>query len=296
MSGSFRFGVETGKVLVTEGRDPFAANNKIVATNPINIELSPFPNLKITNVAGPTTSVFSEQNTTVSWTVANLGTADTNAPVWYDAVWLSTDDVLSEDDVFLGQKANAAYLKPGDSYVNELSVKIPRGTDGAGYRFIVKTDSGRGDNASTQANRYAVYEYDKEGDNLGISAATRVELAPPPDLKVTSVLAPVRTFAGQQMKLDWQVANVSLDGGRIPTDVSSWGDALYLSLDNQLDASDVLLKSVYQSASATNNGAYTNSQLVEIPDDIQGNYYFIAKTNATNPQFELALSQNNWQP
>jgi YD repeat-containing protein len=96
------------------------------------------------------------------------------------------------------------------------------------------------------------------------------------------------------MKLDWQVANASLDGGRIPTDVSSWGDALYLSLDNQLDASDVLLKSVYQSASATNNGAYTNSQLVEIPDDIQGNYYFIAKTNATNPQFELALSQNNW--
>jgi Ca2+-binding RTX toxin-like protein len=292
-SGSYRFAIKSGDSLLAEGKDPFAANNERQAANPTTIERSPFPNLQVSNVVGPTQSVFSEQNTTVQWTVQNVGDGDTTAPFWYDNVYLSADDVLSYDDIFLGQKLNAAYLKPNERYSSELLVKLPRGADGAGYHFLVKADSSPfdlGNNNST----YAVDEFQHEDDNLAASGPVRIELTPPPDLQVTSVLAPTQAFAGQQMRLDWLVANLSLNGGNIPTNVSAWYDALYISQDNQLDSGDRYLTSVYRSEGATQNGAYSASQFVNLPDNIQGNYYFIAKTNAANPEFELAFAANNW--
>ena len=149
-------------------------NNTSIDDRPMDVELSPFPNLQVSAIDPPETA-FSSQQTIVEWTVSNVGTGTASAPFWNDAVWLSLDSLLDETDVFLGSTGNASYLDAGDSYVNSLTVTLPRGIDG-NYRFLVMTDW-----------HNHVFELDGEQDNLRAASVTRVELTPPPDLRVSVV-------------------------------------------------------------------------------------------------------------
>src|SRR5262249_3322720 len=128
-------------------------NNTTVASAPITVRLSPFPNLVVSAVTPPV-SAFSSQQTVVQWTVRNSGNGATSTPTWYDGVWLSLDRTFDDTDVFLGDAANPTYLNPGDSYTNSLTVTLPRGIDG-NYYFLVKADS-----------RNQVFELSHEDDNL----------------------------------------------------------------------------------------------------------------------------------
>ena len=109
---------------------------------------------------------------TVSWTVKNIGHADTGVGNWSDKVYLSTDDVLSSDDQFLGSFAHAGILAADASYQQSQSIRLPDGISG-NYRILVQVDAGN-----------AVNEFVLEGNNVTASAtATQVTLAPYTDLK-----------------------------------------------------------------------------------------------------------------
>ena len=120
----------------------------------------------------PPAEAFSSQQAVVEWVVTNNGTGSTSAPVWYDAVWLSTDSVHDGSDTYMGAVANPSYLNPGDSYVSSLTVTLPQGIQGD-YWFIIQTDSSN-----------HVYEHNRENDNIGVEEETHVTLTPPPDLQV----------------------------------------------------------------------------------------------------------------
>ncbi|WP_043998171.1 CARDB domain-containing protein, partial [Microcystis aeruginosa] len=100
-------------------------NNTTTDDQIFSVILAPVPNLVVSEVAAPSTA-FSSQETVVEWTITNTGTGATNAPTWYDLVYLSLDQEIDNTDTYLGQATNISYLNAGDSYNNSLTVTLPR--------------------------------------------------------------------------------------------------------------------------------------------------------------------------
>ena len=125
-----------------------------------------------------------------------------------------------------------------------------------------------------------------------------------PDLVVTEIIAPAKISIGEKVNVSWTVQNQ----GDASTSVKFY-DAVYLSADNQLDDSDILLtlegpgvesywgKTYYaQSDPLAPNETYTASVKAKIPRVAPKNYYLIVKTNAVytwwGPQQESNYENN----
>ncbi|MFN0053205.1 MAG: CARDB domain-containing protein [Planctomycetales bacterium] len=252
-------------------------NNLAIDDRPVDVRLSPLPNLVVSSVTAPPTA-FSSQQALVEWVVTNTGTGPTNASIWYDLVYLSTDDVLDAQDLLLGSSSNSSYLDVQESYVNSATVTMPRGIDGD-YRFIVVTDGYN-----------HVYEHNSEGDNSRASSVTDVQLTPPPDLQVTSVNAPTQAFSGQPVNLSWTVTN--LGPGR--TLESSWVDYVYMSDDTNLDGADRFLGALGHGGILNSGAGYTApSTAFNLPIGVAGDFYIFIRTDAHNQVFEHAFEGNN---
>ena len=252
-------------------------NNSSIDDQAVNVKLSPFPNLIVTSVTAPATA-FSSQQTVVEWVETNIGTGATNASIWYDLVYLSTDDVLDDQDLFMGHSRNSSYLNVGESYANSLTVTMPRGIDGQ-YRFIVVADGY--DN---------VFEYLDEGDNSRVGAVTNVQLTPPPDLQVTNVNAPSQAFSGQPVNLSWTIDNL----GPGKTLETFWTDSVYMSEDQVLDGGDRLLGSLGRNGKLESGVGYTTpSTPFNLPIGVFGDFYIFVRTDTYNQVFEHAFETNN---
>ncbi|MCX5691996.1 MAG: Na-Ca exchanger/integrin-beta4, partial [Planctomycetota bacterium] len=255
------------------------SDNASVSAAPITVRVAPSPNLVISSTITPP-SAFSNEQVLVQWTVSNIGTGATSAPLWYDTVYLSLDPVLDTGvDQNLGQVRNQSYLGVGDSYANQLLVRLPRGIEFNWYMIVV-TDSGN-----------AVYEYNAEGDNRRVSDPINVQLTPPPDLRVTNVLAPATAFSGIGVNITYTVTNA----GPGPTIEYGWTDEIWLSLDRVRDASDIRLGSFsyYNADNVAANGTYTRTFQVIPPLTLSGTYFFLVSTDSTNIVYEGAGDVNN---
>ncbi|MUH00351.1 hypothetical protein F7734_52020 [Scytonema sp. UIC 10036] len=265
------------------------SNNTLISSNPMNIRLSDFPNLKVSSVTARTDSAFSGQKITVDWVVENTGTGSTSAPIWYDAVFLS----LNGQETYLGQTSNFSYLDKYSSgihsYNNSLEVTLPNNVEGNNYYLVVKTDYYNN-----------VYEYQNEDDNFrSTESPTNIELTPPPDLQLTvNEHSPV--FSGQRTTLNWTVVN----NGPGKTSQHSWYDEVYMSADPYLgnDDEEYFLGWSYHygeldvyAANSTNGAtsSYTTSLDVTLPIGVSGNFYFIVRTDAGNQVLEFAGDANN---
>lgn len=255
-------------------------NNNTVDDTAMDVELSPFPNLRVTDVIPPT-EAFSSQQAVVEWVVTNTGDAPTSAPVWYDRVWLSRDDLLDGSDAYMGQVANASYLNPTESYTNSLIVTLPRGIQGE-YYFIVKTDY-----------HNHVYEHNDEDDNVGIEEPTQVTLTPPPDLQVADVSAAETVFSNEIVTVSWTVEN----RGEGRTLQSTWRDFVYLSDTPDRSGKTFNMGSLWHSGGLNPEGSagdsYTASLNARIPVDIEGEWFFIVLTDGQNHVYEHVYENNN---
>ncbi|WP_198648553.1 CARDB domain-containing protein, partial [Cyanothece sp. BG0011] len=252
------------------------SNNTTTDEDTLTLELSPIPNLQVSSVTAPETA-FSSQDTIVEWTVSNVGTGGTNAPVWYDTVYLSLDQTFDDTDTYLGRTTNPSYLNTGDSYSNSLSVTLPQGING-NYYFLVQTD----------AYNY-VTEVGNEGDNWGAGSPTDVDLTPPPDLQVTNVNAPIGAFSGQPMNLSWTVTNEG-NGRTLET---AWWDRVFMSEDETLDASDRILGTFYHSGALNAGDSYTGSATVNLPIGVDGDFFFFVQSDIYNQVYEHIFDNNN---
>ncbi|NJO62878.1 MAG: hypothetical protein HC836_33050, partial [Richelia sp. RM2_1_2] len=265
-------------------------DNESISTQPINIRLSDFPNLKVSSVTPPDFA-FSGAETTVRWTVQNIGDAATEAAYWYDEVWLSKDNELDRDgDYYLGKTVNSKYLNPNESYNNSLTTSLPLGI-GDNWHFIVVTDAP----FSTWATNYPdglVYEYNKEDDNELSSVPTPVELTSPPDLQVTQVtIAPSTPFSGQQATVTWTVTNTG--NGVTQPGQDEWYDKLYISKspDNTLESH--YLGQLKHTGSLLDGESYTARKTVNLPIDKWEDYFFVVVADADKQVYEQAFEDNN---
>jgi hypothetical protein len=95
------------------------------------------PDLVPTGVTSPA-SARGGQSVSVSWTVANQGTAPARSP-WGDSVYLSAQPACCAGATQLGTTSHTTPLAAGGSYTQARSVVIPKKPAGS-YYLIVKLD------------------------------------------------------------------------------------------------------------------------------------------------------------
>ena len=154
----------------------------------------------------------------VSWTVKNASAIAAN-DYWLDAVYLSSDAVLDENDT--GASFYSAYpLNAESTYSLNAFFSIPYISSAGQYYLIFSADS-FGKQAETDEN------------NNDLALPINLDLHGP-DLQVISASAPASASPGSAITVSWTVKNQGVAAAS-----RGWGDVIYLSTDAILDENDV---------------------------------------------------------
>ena len=127
----------------TGAHHPFAMaevsrTDKLAMSSGFTVALSPYPVLAVSSVQAPSQN-FSGQSATVSWTVANQGTAPTAATSWDDEVYISPNPTLDSSATPIGEFPHNGSLAVGGHYTQSATITLPVGVSGPFY-FLVRTD------------------------------------------------------------------------------------------------------------------------------------------------------------
>jgi len=255
--------------------------------------------LSISSVTAPA-QAGAQELVSVSWTVANTGSGGASGKYvaccasgyyykWEDAAYLSTDAVLSADDIKFGSlmRANEFNLSAGSSYSATSSFQLPAVPEGSYYLLMV-TDSG-GDRV-----------FESSEDNNVFATPITVGKA---DLSVTDATAPSVAGPQELVNVSWTVANTGSGGasGKYVACCASgyyykWEDAAYLSTDEALSADDVKVGAVLRPNEFTlaPGASYSVSVSFQIPETTtEGSYYLLFVTDsAADRVFEQDESNN----
>ncbi|HVX60600.1 MAG TPA: CARDB domain-containing protein, partial [Pirellulales bacterium] len=305
---------------INEG--PNAAHSTATSATTIDVQTTPLPDLVVSAITPPGDGVLSGMTVPVTYTVTNNGNAPTQAPLWYDAVFISqTPDLTLTGNDFtdgfnimvqpLGVPVfaeNASYLAPGESYSQTVNVPLPVSAAGPWYVYVVTNRSFTHTPLDNFIDTGAVRESDSIND-LTRSAAFNVTLAPTPDVAVTRVQAPTQAFSGQTMNLSWTVTNQGpgiaigqpLHVGFAPTQPnvpatpaqSTWQESVYLSTTQSIDASAVLLQTFTHNGALGPGDSFTETESVKLPVGVSGQYYLIVQQDPSKQIFEAGLTANN---
>ncbi|MGD9632157.1 MAG: CARDB domain-containing protein, partial [Pirellulales bacterium] len=297
------------------------------ASAPINITLTPPPDLTVLDVQVPTSTQIGDVQVPItyhggdaiypSWTVQNISTTPTNVGSWLDGVYLSHDTVLDASDVPLvgiphtGALApnggyttlTLTYREPGVGLVHAAgAVATPQvdGLFGDGnlipvplYNIRLPLTLAPGDYyvlVRTDANS-AVNEHGLTGNNVGWSdEPIHVELPPLPDLSVSPVTIPASAAVGQPLTIQYSVTNA----GQATTSATSWYDQVYLSGGPNFNPStDYYLGTVNRSSSLVPGASYNVSQSFALPTSLPiGNYRVVVVADAGQQVYELNRTNN----
>ena len=253
-------------------------NNNLSHSLAIPVTLTPPPDLRVYAIVTPQ-DAFSGQTMNVNWTVKNTGPGETKVDDWNDRLFISSDSILSANDVKLGEYSHHGKLKTDSSYTSSKPVLVPDGISGTYYIFV-QTDV-----------LNTVYEYVYEANNTRRSDSIHVILSPPVDYVVTSVHTVRNSVSNKDtLTVRWTVEN---QGGSTPTAVS-WTDDIYISQQAQFNIhAAALIGSSVQSNQLQPFTSYDAQKKITIPDTINGPYYIYVFTDANNKIFEHIHENNN---
>ncbi|HEX9660045.1 MAG TPA: CARDB domain-containing protein, partial [Rhodothermales bacterium] len=257
------------------------------------------PDLVVTALETPA-ALTSGQLVEVKWTVSNQGDGGTNAPVWYDEIFVSESPVFdTESAASIGRFRILSFLNPGESYASTQQVALPEGIQGTHYVHI-QTDA-------PELTRDRLDESD-EGNN-GASSEMQVTLAPFADLRVTGVIVPANVFSGDSVDVQWTVENAG--NGRTSSD--TWFDSIFLSDDETFDfnftvsestirVNEQFLGRVARNGTLEPGESYSASNRIRLPDDkIGSGWVFVysdiegdAKQAVKGQVYEFNVELNNW--
>ncbi len=151
-----------------------------------------------------------------------------------------------------------------------------------------------------QGNRWAIvstdvtntiYEHANNGNNVSVdNAPIDVRIPPLPNLRVTQVTAPPTAFSSQGTQVQW----ITTNSGTGATSAPAWYDAVYLSLDTILDASDTYLGEVLNPSYLGIGESYASSLNVTMPRGIEGNYHFLVQRIGEARSSSLKMKATIW--
>jgi large repetitive protein len=167
------------------------------------------PDLTVDEIIAPPAAV-SGTDFALSFKIKNTGIGYTAGAQWYDALFVSTDATLSNDDKLLSNTINSKQLETDSSYTKSLTVSLPVEYSG-NYFFIVKTDYYN-----------SVAEISETNNEKTTSSATAVTLKTLPDILVKNIQAEkVNVNPGDSLIVNWQVEN---SGGT--TAIGGWSERI----------------------------------------------------------------------
>jgi hypothetical protein len=235
------------------------------------------PDLLITGVsvtANP--SLQSGAELTIRWAVTNQGNVAVSS-AFYDRVIVrntNTADVLFNSTVFYNpnQGTNGAIL-PGGSRARELVMTLPDGARSVGRVEIAV--------AADTFNNLPEHNAGGTGEaNNTTATVLTVASKPYPDLVVTSVSGPAVGIPGQQVPVVWTIRNNGTVAATGP-----WSDHLFLSADNQI-GSDQFITSILFNGTLNPSQSLTRTQVVTLPNFLNGSRFFVAEADANTQVFE----------
>ncbi|MCI0535655.1 MAG: hypothetical protein L0Z50_10555 [Verrucomicrobiales bacterium] len=253
------------------------ANNSAISSATVTLEL-PSNDLEVVGIGAPTNAL-SGFNLMLTCVVTNNGMDSIPNTSWRDAFYLSADETLSTNDLFLAEATNSRALPAGGSYTNIVSLRLPDGLVGDFHVFVV---------ADSEAE---VFEQN-ETNNVALSALPTTIISIPPDLVVESCHGTANAIAGSTIALDWMVRNV----GPGQTSVDSWSDTFVLSGDELLgNADDVSLGQFQHSGALKTGERYSRSGVsVALPaSTAAGQYRLFVQADATRQVYEGSGDTNN---
>ncbi len=287
----FEFAVDQTMARVGEFRDE---GNNITAA-PMSITLAAPPDLRVTQVQIPQSALVG-QTVNVSFTVTNSGSGPTPAlqNQWKDQIYLSRDQFLDlASDRFIDEVGHTGIVNAGNSYVVNDTITLPRDLSGAFYVFVV-TDPVR----FNDRPRADVFEGDNERNNASPSPQPLlIELPPPSDLQVSSIVIPASAYSGDPLTVTWTATTAA----GFPA-AGSWSDAAYLSSDAVWDIGDKLLGKVRYTGQKNApapagplavNELYTLTLNTVLPPTTPGTYRVIIRPDILNEVNEGANEANN---
>jgi hypothetical protein len=275
----------TGTYYVTVRTDVYnqvpelsTANNTMVSPTVLEINLTPPPDLQVTNIQVPTFA-FSGSQINVQYTVSNLGATPTQVGTWLDRIRLADNP----DAVNLTNMKNVTYssgiLLPDSSYTRNEVITLPEGIFGSYYIYV-----------QTDVNN-VVFEHAFSANNTSVSDSIEVLLVPPVDLVVSEITAPSIVSPNEVVNISYTVTN---QGGSTPN-VNYWLDRIYISTEPELtSAASFLGNQTVSGIVVEPDSSYTKSRNVTIPAGLSGDqYYFLVYTNGYGHVYEFEFGDNN---
>ncbi len=200
------------------------ANNSSVAPAAITIS-APAPDLEASNVSVSSNALDAGDNITISFDTQNNGTA--SAGSYTTGVYLSTDNIITADDILIGTSAFNGTIPAGFQYnVTNGSVTIPGDIAGGTYYIGVVAD---------------IYNEVAESDetNNATTAPTSLLISAPSDLTPSNVtISSNNIFFGDSVDVTFDVSNITSEAE------GPFSIGVYISTDNVITTDDTLLNIV----------------------------------------------------
>ena len=250
--------------------------NNVSAATAIKVDK---PDLIVTSLVGPTTTVVPGSDFNISWTVKNQGTIATTSTTIADRLYYSTKSTFDSTAVAFGPSTlrpnPTTPLTPGASYTQAITTALPSSLGAGAYYLFLRTDNGDSQVETNETNNVSgSFLINPNRPNLTLTAASAT---------------PTAIIPGQTTKVAWTVKNI----GSFAAD-GAWTDAIYLSTDATLDATDILLQGGIARPGALGVGAsYDQSASVTLSSLADyGKYYLLIATDATDNQAETDETDN----
>lgn len=216
------------------------------------------------------------KNIQLKYRVENRGNL-TLGGEWTDAVYLSEDGELDESDLKLAMPGRNFLLNAGESYLGDVSIKLPIDIPGGTYYFLLNINDEE-------------KEFDRDlSDNIAVSDPVLFLDPLYPDLKVTETVTPPTQFSGKSFELEWTVTNT----GTGPT-TGTWQDYIFIanqevSLDDPsiLQSDSLFLKRVVNPVALNPGESYQQRTTVSIPLRYSGKLFYRIQTNGSASITEL---------
>ncbi|MCA9191785.1 MAG: hypothetical protein KDB03_08485 [Planctomycetales bacterium] len=273
------YGTGSGNVL------EFADEDDNLATQELDIQFVPTPDLVIDNVTAPTRLEVG-QRFNVTYVVSNDGGPVPSSQVPYlDRIYLSRDTTLDvASDHFVGQIKRTKALASGESETVTNEFWLPRGLVGDYYVFVLL------DVPSASRPRGEIFETNDENNSGRSLTPMLIEVPPPSDVQVIDVSGPSSASVGEIVTVDWTVQNrgeVAVRG--------RLADAVYLSADGVWDIGDRFVGRIDPPLGRTlqPGDSYSATLDFEMPITLPGEYRLLVRTDIFDDVYEGENNRNN---
>jgi CARDB len=252
-------------------------DNNTSISAPIHIDLSPSPDLVVSQITAPT-NLQAGDKIDVSWQVTNNGIVDANGK-WIDNVYLQALNTTDAPLISLGSFTYNNNLQAGKFYTRTELLTIPSTLQGQ-YQIVVK--------ANVTGSLYEP----QVSNNTSTSNAIGIVYPPRPDLQVANIIVPNTVNAGGTVSVSFEIKNQ----GTATTKVGQWTDKVYLSLDDKISSDDILIGSFENGLTLNPGQSYvTTTDNAIVPKLFRDTAHIIVITDTDYQVDEGANEGNNIQ-